>query len=419
MKFDPTDYTEVRECLKSYHGLKDIDGVFNFFYDETNNARVFRITEEGKFNTSIFDDFVLGGIVYDSSSSISFDQFRESLQLQSSVREIKRRNIAKGDTFLKCMSSNKLEVFLNGLLKGGVYIHYCMLDSLYFSLADIIDSIIGCQNNNIHTTLSDALSSVIQNRNHNRLSNLPEFYISGINWFTSQTVDGFVREVKSVLHKYFRKDINNTSLILKKYGYPDIHKKDVLDFCSELINWIDRINAESSSDAIAIEIIKVLLQNAKKGKLVFLQDNEKDTCIGDYSVFYINNVHTFINSYHIFDTETEIYSIIKDLPFHACGKEMNNYEFQDSTSDIRIQISDVLMGLLGKLSAYANASSKKQLILDKVAMTEQQKTNIKLLKDLILKSSNKNRAFIHYVKNPHDGDKINIILGIDKGLQIG
>ena len=45
--------------------------------------------------------------------------------------------------------------------------------------------------------------------------------------------------------------------------------------------------------------------------------------------------------------------------------------------------------------------------------------NIKLLKDLILKSSNKNRAFIHYVKNPYDGDKINIILGIDKGLLIG
>ena len=58
------DFSEIREIAIAFSGLSHMDNEYTFFYDETNNSRLFRITETD-FNVSKDEDFVLGGLVYD------------------------------------------------------------------------------------------------------------------------------------------------------------------------------------------------------------------------------------------------------------------------------------------------------------------------------------------------------------------
>ena len=39
------DFSEIREMTIAFSGLSHMDNEYTFFYDETNNSRLFRITE--------------------------------------------------------------------------------------------------------------------------------------------------------------------------------------------------------------------------------------------------------------------------------------------------------------------------------------------------------------------------------------
>ena len=45
------DFSEIREMTIAFSGLSHMDNEYKFFYDETNNSRLFRITETD-FNAS-------------------------------------------------------------------------------------------------------------------------------------------------------------------------------------------------------------------------------------------------------------------------------------------------------------------------------------------------------------------------------
>lgn len=51
------DFSEIREMTIAFSGLSHMDNEYMFFYDETNNSRLFRITETD-FNASKDEDFV-------------------------------------------------------------------------------------------------------------------------------------------------------------------------------------------------------------------------------------------------------------------------------------------------------------------------------------------------------------------------
>lgn len=61
------DFSEIREMTIAFSGLSHMDNEYTFFYDETNNSRLFRITETD-FNASKDEDFVLGGLVYEENT---------------------------------------------------------------------------------------------------------------------------------------------------------------------------------------------------------------------------------------------------------------------------------------------------------------------------------------------------------------
>ena len=136
------DFSEIREMTIAFSGLSHMDNEYTFFYDETNNSRLFRITETD-FNVSKDEDFVLGGLVYEGKhKAFDIEKLLQSLRLQPTMKEVKRKHIAPGNSFLECVNSRKLQTLLEWIIENKIYIHFMSMNNLYYGVVDIVDSLI-------------------------------------------------------------------------------------------------------------------------------------------------------------------------------------------------------------------------------------------------------------------------------------
>ncbi len=115
---------EIRELTIDSNQLEHTEKTYNFYYDETNNIRKFYL-KENDFNDSSKSNFVLGGIVFETTKTDFRDCFNK-LNLQYNVTEVKLKNLATGD-FISCLKSKKLRIFLDFLFHSDLY----MVDSTY------------------------------------------------------------------------------------------------------------------------------------------------------------------------------------------------------------------------------------------------------------------------------------------------
>lgn len=370
------DYTEIRKLAIEFSGLSGMDDTYTFYYDETNNSRKFRITEKG-FNSSKDEDFVIGGLVYEGENrQFNLDKLFQLFKLQSNVKEVKRQHIAPGKTFLECINSPKLRLLLKWILDNDVYIHFMAMNNLYFGIVDIVDS------------LTD----------DTKLSALPLDYIS---------------LMKNVLYKYINADIEYIHSIFLKYNYPNIQPDNVQPFCEDFIAWIENISVENEREYFGLESVCQLLKTArKKDNLCFLSYNEDLILMNGYEGLYIQPIYMFPYSQHIFDEEVEIINKLKVFPISVDNQVLCNYAFVKSESSRWIQLSDVIIGILGKMFLYANSKSKSEIINENIKLNDMQKENISLLKSLVDKSEKKCLAFIHFTANFYEIEKFKLILSM-------
>lgn len=68
------------------------------------------------------------------------------------------------------------------------------------------------------------------------------------------------------------------------------------------------------------------------------------------------SLYMFPNSEYIFDEETEIMKKICSTTIILSRKELYNFSFVKSTENRMVQLSDVIIGIIGKLMLYANVS---------------------------------------------------------------
>ena len=125
-------------------------------------------------------------------------------------------------------------------------------------------------------------------------------------------------------------------------------------------------------------------------------------------------IYTFKNSTHIFDNEYSISETLKDYKILDNGTEINNYTFVDSQTSQLTQLSDVFVGLMGKLTNYLNTSSREKIKTDLGLLTDIQKENLDLLINVIDKSHDKNIGFIHNTDSYEEMSKMNEIREIRK-----
>ena len=133
-----------------------------------------------------------------------------------------------------------------------------------------------------------------------------------------------------------------------------------------------------------------------------------------YESLYIEPIYMFPNSEHIFDEETEIMKKICSTPIILDGNELHNFSFVKSTENRMVQLSDVIIGIIGKLMLYANVSTLPEIKKEMASLSPQQEKNISLLNNLINASSDHCLAFIHYTANFFEMEKVTCILTMAK-----
>ncbi len=364
------EISKIRRFTKMMAPTADFDSSFTFYYDETNNIKKFYV-RENDFNYTFTANFVLGGLVLEGNVP-DVQPLIDSFKLQKTATEVKFKHIAKG-TFLDCLKSDKLTLFLDFTLNSNLYVHYSSLNILYWAIVDIVDSAVA--------NLEAALKAGPQ----------------------------FINHLKNELYKLSRLEIDSVIELFYRFEYPNIKKEKVIPFIEALTSLFDDY-IETEEFHFGLESLRQILKEAKKkGSLPFIMDEDDYILLKDLSQFYLRPIYLFKNSIHVFDNEDSISETLKGYKILDREDEINNYSFVDSQANQLIQLSDVFIGLMGKLTKYINTSSREKIENDFNSLSNIQETNIDLLIDVIDKSHNKNIGFIHSTDSFEEMSKMNEI----------
>ena len=348
--------------------LCDMWGINNqtkyvFYYDESNNCRKFWVDDsKQQFNTDHTADFVLAGLVRKEEEKVeaSLETFRKPLKLQANVEEIKFKNLyAKGD-FLQCVKERRLFETLSWIDKSPFYIHYTNVNNLFYTLVEIFDSIV-------------------------KPDEISEF---GYDYF----------KMKSVFYYMFKGKADALQILMFKYKYPNIQREDVEAFCNDLLFLLGSRREMQEEEQF---LSGMLSRAAQSDELVVLHDNDDYVMQENYAEFYADPIRKYQKSRHIFDEETTVQDIVKKQI--AMGENMaDNFKFVKSETDIFVQLSDVVAGILGKLFKYINSTSVNQRRRDVEGLSKLQVENILLIDKLRMEADRENPGFLCSI-GPWDG----------------
>ena len=296
------DIDEIRDPQIQMFGLTGADTVYTFYHDETNNIRKLHIDDQG-LNVSELKTFVLGGVVHvGAPRPLDLSSLRQAMSIQPSANEIKLKYVAKGD-FLEILNSSKLTTFLQWIADNDLMLHYHELDPLYWSVVDVIDSILL------------------------ELEN-PMLMHYGL-------------LLKSDLTKIVRYGLPFVVDLFRRFDYPDLAPQNRELFLGEMIDLVER-NAGVLHNAMNAKMLKSVLQaGCDLDELAFIEGFSARKLIEDFSVFYRNRVAVFKNAEHIMDMEPEIRDVFEEVQLSCRGERFINYRFADSQSVPGIQLSDV------------------------------------------------------------------------------
>lgn len=335
--------------------LYGLDEEYSFFYDETNNIRKFWVRDDG-FNDQP-KNFILGGIVHKKSEPLSgLDELVKSLHIQKSAKEIKFNQLATG-SYLGVLNSKRIRKLLEWLVANGIFIHYTNLNVIYWSLVDIIDSVL--DEPDLHQ------------------------YIP------------YIMHIKGELYDLVNTDLNRLVPILKKYRFPNVQRNVSFAFMTEFSDLLQSVSKKSQSD-ISKLVIYLIRKAASLPELPFIMDNEDDVLIDSFDNFFLRPLYTYPTSSHTFDNETKVLEVLGNTQVEYKGK-LVEYSFVDSEYCIETQLSDGICGLLGSHFNFLEKHSFKDLIKIKKKLNPIQHQTLSLLSKLIGISDKQSNGFIYRI----------------------
>ena len=120
-------------------------------------------------------------------------------------------------------------------------------------------------------------------------------------------------------------------------------------------------------------------------QLPFLHDNKPGELIDNFSMHFVQPMCLFKHSSHVFDRETYVEKLLESFEI-VDGQKRLDYRFADSKSEIGIQISDVVAGLMGRHFTYLQSHTLPELIKKKASYSDNQLGNLRLLRTLVDRS---------------------------------
>lgn len=348
------DVNDMREMMIGAFQLRRADDRFTFYYDETNNIRKFYLTDHGT-NVVEHKNFVLGGIVLAEGQTLpDIAPLRSKLRMQSNASEIKFAHVAKGD-FEQVLTSKKLEIVLSWIVEHDILIHYSSVNIIYWSIVDIIDSI-----------LADDEFEIYQAHH---------------------------QPMKNELYRLANRDKPAFLALMKRHRYPDIQRGKTADFIAD-VNAFLNVHSPDCDNLPALMLKALIEKSASLSELASLVDNEVDVLIESFQGFYTRPIMLFKNAVHIFDREIQIEKSLRGAKFKDGARHVN-YSFCDSKDEPGIQIADVVSGFLGKYQSFVEENTLPELMKRKSSWNENQIANFNLLRQLIDLSDDVSNAFIY------------------------
>lgn len=371
-----TDLGPLRNDLIRMFGLEGTDLDYTFYYDETNNVRRLYLTE-GKLNIIAPDCFVLGGIVHARQPrSLDIAGLHKALGLQATTTEMKVKHIGKGD-FLALLGTDRFGALFDWLESEGLHLHYEAIDILYWSIVDVIDSII-----------SDPSAGFLA---------------------------AIAPQLKNSLYDLLRDNVVGTAELLGRYGYPNVGPSRRAQFMGELLDLTEF--RQDRIDPFSYEMLKgVLRMGAKMERLAYLEDETPNVLIQSFGPFFVNRIVTFSEATHILDREVAVERYIAGHDFQLHGKPLSNFRFADSTSEGGIQVSDLLSGILGKFFTYANRTTFEEISVDLARLPAGSRRNLAKFARHMDGATDACAAFAHYILSWEDQRRASLILAWGQGV---
>lgn len=366
------DVNALRDPAIAMNKLFNVDTDYTLHHDETNNIRRLHLNR-GELNVRDLCCFVLGGISHRGTPPVlHFEDLRKMFELQKSTHELKLKHLGKGN-FLDLLDSPKINVFLDWLYHQNLFLHYLVLDPLYWSIVDIVDSILTEEGN-------------IQLFMH-------------------------AQEFKNCLYSILRADVEKTADLLERYGYPNVGTVRREAFLDELLVLLG--SRKNLLPPYEYQMLKGLFQIASKLEtLPYLEDETPHVLIDSFGSFYLNRIALFKNSTHILDIEEEIKTYLRGFDLRDGVTPLTNYSFANSKDKAWVQVSDVMIGLLGKLFTFVNRSSISEMKAARITFTARQESSLQTLSSLLSRSINECPAFAHYIVSSKDQARRMSILGV-------
>lgn len=345
------DCTDLRKktILLSQQDVSYFETTDTLYYDETDNIKKFKLKEDG-FNVDGKIHFVLGGI--EAKDTITSEELKYSLKLDVSIPELKSRYIYHGN-FEDILKGRKLSSFLYLINEKGWHIHFSVLNALYFSLVDIVDSL-----------------------------DIRKFGL-------------LIYDVKTLLYKCLKKEISSTTSFLYKYGYPNIKYEDIPAFCEELKNVIQTYidtTKDYSNKLLGLILIQAISEAEKEGKLIFVQDEESLVLIKQLKDFYIQQIYSYPKARLVFDEENDVHECLQRHKVSLEGKEVTNYTMVNSENNPMVQVSDVVVGIISRYMKFLD-DDIENVIQKYENFSEQQQKNFVLLNMILKRSLEHNPTF--------------------------
>lgn len=361
-------YRVVHWFIGTFSGVDDkntlcfLDGIFNhytMYYDESNNCLKFKFKDDGgDLNVDYTEDYVLAGVAFEGTEPpLDIDTVFSKLQLQKSVVDVKLRHLIGkvpegAHKFLHALDSAKVESVLTDMLSvDNLYIHWSAINLLYYSLVDIVDSVL--------------------------------------------SIPVYPNEIKNVLFKYAKRDEKHILSLLAQYKYPNIDISKIKEFCFAMVSWIESIVADDVEDEFFLEFLSQELKaSGKKEDLPFLIDNEDHVLIDGFASNYMLRLGIFQGSTHIFDEISEVQKVLESTPVK--GKflfDRAEFRFEKSHNSKWLQLCDIVTGIMASFFTFANRVTVDEFVPMIGTLSEQQRRNLALLKRLMKKSTDKNMFF--------------------------
>lgn len=292
----------------------------------------------------------MGGFCYlkEKNNSIKISDLFQNKLRKYSNGELKATNLFKEcKTFLECLNKTQVKIILEWVNENG-FIHYSCMNCFFYSIIDLVDSF---------------------------FTEEPEILMP------KEAIDIIKNEMFLLLFNYKDEFIKLAYLI----NYPNIAPENIKKLCDWLINLIDLVNTD---DSFNLELARQIIKSKRnKDILLFLQDNDEKTIADNFYALRQQKCIIYDTSYHIFDEESTDEELMEQNPMTLDNKTtFKNYEFKNSKDDRLIQISDIIVSLIGKYLDYIDNTKISDIKNDIQNLSLQQQNNLKLLIELINKS---------------------------------